>query len=93
MINFNLLKEELGGGVSYICERYAKANNNYISDYHPTKPSTYIKYLDANNLYGWAMSEDLPTGGFCWAYEIDLTKKYISWFSLEEIDSTEIGII
>ena len=47
------------------------------SDYDPTKPSTYITYLDANNLYGWAMSKDLPTGEFCWVSEeeIDLTKK------------------
>ena len=41
------------------------------------QPSNYITYLDANNLYGWAMSEDLSTGGFEWVSEkvIDLTKK------------------
>ena len=71
---FQFIEREIRGGVSYICKRYAKANNKYISDYDPTKPSTYITDLDANNLYGWALSKDLPTGGFCWAYEIDLTK-------------------
>ena len=74
---FQFIERGIRGGVSYICERYAKANNKYISDYDPTKPSNYITYLDANNLYGWAMSEDLPTGGFRWVPEdkIDLKKK------------------
>ena len=48
------------GGVSYITKRYAKANNKYINDYNAEEPSTFITYLDKNNLYGWAMSEYLP---------------------------------
>ena len=48
------------GGISYIAKRYAKANNKYMCDYDPNKPSTFITYLDKNNLYGWAMSEYLP---------------------------------
>ena len=47
------------GGISYIAERYAKPNNKYMIDYDPNKPSTFITYLDKNNLYGWAMSEYL----------------------------------
>ena len=47
------------GGVSYIAKRYAKANK-YMCDYDSNKPSTFITYLDKNNLYGWAMSEYLP---------------------------------
>ena len=92
---FQFIERGIRGDVSYICERYVKANNKYISDYDPTKPSTYITYLNANNLCGWAMSEDLPRGGFYWipGEEIDFSKKSISWFSLEEIDSTEKGII
>ena len=54
------------GGISYIAKRYAKTNNKYISDYDPNKASTFITYLDKNNLYGWAMSEYLPYGGFEW---------------------------
>ena len=46
----------LRGGISYIAKRYAKANNKYMKDYDPTKPSNYISYLDMNNLYVWAMS-------------------------------------
>ena len=44
-------------------------------DYNPDKPSTYIQYLDANNLYGWAMSQSLPTHGFKWMR--DLTKETV----------------
>ena len=66
---FQLIERGIKGGDSYICESYANANNKYISDYDPIKPSTYITYLDANNLYGWAMSKDLPTGGFRWVSE------------------------
>ena len=40
------------GGISYIAKRYAKANNKYMIDYDPEKPSTFITYLDKNNLYG-----------------------------------------
>ena len=54
------------GGISYIAKRYAKANNKYLNDYDPKKPSTFISYIDMNNLYGWAMSEYLPNGGFKW---------------------------
>ena len=48
------------GGVSCIIKRYAKANNKYMSDYDSNKQSTFITYLDKNNLYGLAMSEYLP---------------------------------
>ena len=44
------------GGISYISKRYAKANNKYMSDYGSNKPSTFITYLDKNNLYHWSMS-------------------------------------
>ena len=48
------------GGVSMCVTRYAKANNKYLKEYDPTKPSTYIFYVDENNLYGNSMSQDLP---------------------------------
>ena len=52
-------------------KKYAKANNKYLNDYDPKKPSTFISYLDMNNLYGWAMSEYLPCGRFKWVKNID----------------------
>ena len=54
------------GGITHISKRYAEANNKYMKDYNPDKPSKFIQYLDANNLYGWAMSQSLPTHGFKW---------------------------
>ena len=48
------------GGVSMCVTRHAKANNKYLKDHDPTKPSTYIFYVDENNLYGNSMSQDLP---------------------------------
>ena len=48
------------GGVSMCIVRHAKANNKYLHDYDPTKPSTYIFYVDENNLYGNSMSKNLP---------------------------------
>ena len=76
---FQFIEKGLRGGISYIANRYGKANNKYMKEYDEKAPSKYIMYLDANNLYGWAMSQYLPTGGFRWMTQkqidkIDLTK-------------------
>ena len=76
---FQFIEKGLSGGISYIANRYSKANNKYMKEYYENKPSKYIMYLDANNLYGWAMSQYLPTGGFKWMTQkqidnIDLAK-------------------
>ena len=58
------------GGVSYISKTYAKANHKYMNDYDLRKLSTFITYLDKNNLYGWSMSEYLPYEKFEWLENI-----------------------
>ena len=64
-INQHLFVERgLRGGVTMVSKRFAKANNPLCAGYDPSKPTTWIIYLDANNLYGWAMLQPLPTGGF-----------------------------
>jgi hypothetical protein len=60
------IEKGMRGGVSMITHRYAKANNPYIEGHDPDQEANYIMYLDANNLYGWAMSQHLPTGNFGW---------------------------
>jgi hypothetical protein len=59
------------GGISMITKRHAKANNTYCGNYDKDKESNFIIYLDANNLYGWAMSQSLPTHDFEWLSEKD----------------------
>ena len=66
-----LIKKFLRGGISFIAKRYAKANNKYMKDYDPEKPSKFITYLDMNNLYGWAMSRYLFYSGFKWLKNVD----------------------
>ena len=58
------IEKGLRGGISYIAKRYSKANNEYMKNYNPKKPSKFISYLDMENLYGWAMSSYLSYGGF-----------------------------
>ena len=65
------IEEGIRGGVSMISHRYAKANVPELDDYDPTKPNEYLMYLDANNLYGWAMSQALPTSDFKWEENVD----------------------
>ena len=54
------------GGISYISNRYSKANNKYLKSYDPKQESKHIICLDADNLYGYEMSKLLPASGFKW---------------------------
>ena len=61
-----MFKRGIRGGITQVVKRYTRANNKYMNDYDKDQPSRYLQYLDANNLYGWAMSQLLPTDGFKW---------------------------
>ena len=83
------IEEGLRGGISVISKRYSKANNPYIPNYNADKETSYEMYLDANNLYGWAMSQPLPTGEFDW-----LTEEEIAAIEVEEVpNDSERGYI
>ena len=65
-----MIEDGIRGGICHVMQRYAKANNKYMMDYDKNKKTSYIQYLDANNLYGKAMTEKLPVRGFRWMTDI-----------------------
>ena len=71
------IEKVMRGGISYIAKRHSKRNNKYVKNYDSTKENIFIMYFDANNLYGWAMTQYLPYGNFKW-----MTKKEINDFCL-----------
>ena len=58
------------GGICHAIHRYVKANNKYMKNYDENEESSFLEYLDANNLYGWGMSEPLPVNGFEWMEDL-----------------------
>ena len=68
-----MIESGIRGGIATISSRHAKANNEYIEiEFVPADESKFILYLDADNLYGWAMSKQLPTTGFKWMTDNEL---------------------
>ena len=62
-----MFERGIRGGITQSINRWAKANNPYMgSKFNPNEKTNYLQYLDANNLYGWAMSQPIPTGKFKW---------------------------
>ena len=65
-----MFEKGIKGGICHAIHRYAEANNKYMKNYDQNKESSYIQYLDANDFYGWAMSQKLPVDGFKWKENI-----------------------
>lgn len=76
------------GGVSQVSKRYAVANNKYMENFNPNDESKYIVYLDANNVYGWSMMQQLPLKDFEWCQ-----KSFTANEILQIPDDSEIGYI
>ena len=77
-----MIEEGIRGGICHAVHRYAKANNRYMKDYNESKESSYIQYLDTNNLYGAAMSEKLPMNGFKWVSDrLGIGKKFVKSYN------------
>ena len=72
-----MVEEGIRGGICHSIHRCAKANNKYMKNYNNNEESSYIQYLDANNLYGWAMSKKLPVNGFKWLDNDKINEEFI----------------
>ena len=80
------IEKGLRGGISYIAHRHAEANNKYMKNFDPVKLISYIMYLDANNLYGWAMSQPLPYRNFRWVESNNVIPKRKGIGHIYEVD-------
>ena len=69
------------GGICNKVHSYTEANNKYMKNYDKNKESSFLMYVDANNLYGWAMSKKLSVDNFKWVDDLfmfteDFIKSY-----------------
>ena len=83
-----MIEAGIKGGMSQSVHRYARANNKYMKNYDINTESSYLMYLDANNLYGWAMYQKLPVNGFKWVnYLSRFNEKFIKNYN----EKSDIG--
>ena len=73
-----MFEKGIWDGITQAVKRHTKANKKYMKDLHnPDEESIYLEYVDGNNLYGWAMYQNLPTHGFLWKEAEDFTPEKI----------------
>ena len=73
-----MVEKGIRGGMCNAVYRYAKANNKYMKNFDKNILPTYLEYLDANILYGWAMCKKLPVSNFTWAEDLSIfTESFI----------------
>ena len=80
-----MFEEGTRGGICQATYRYAKANNKYMKNYDKNKESSFLRYDDANNLYGWSMCKKLPVGDFKWVDDLSMfTEDFIKNYDEED---------
>ena len=74
-----VVEEGIRGGMCHAIPRHAKANNKYMKSYDEDEESSFIEYLDTNNLYGWAMPQKLSVGSFGWIEDVSKVDEYLKF--------------
>ena len=87
-----MIEKGIRGGICQATYRYAKANNEYLKNYNKNVESSFIEYLDANNLYRWAMSQKLPVNGFKWVKQEELSNFNEDFFKKMKMEMTKMVI-
>ena len=83
-----MVEKRIRGGICQAIHSHAKVNNKYTKNYDKDITSSYLAYLDANNLYGWAMSQKLPVNGFKWVEKLSrINERYIKNYN----ENSDIG--
>ena len=83
-----MIEKGIRGGICQAMQRYTKANNKYIKNYNKEIISSYLMYLDANNLHGWTMSQKLPMNGFKWVKNLS---QFNESFTRNYDENSDIG--
>ena len=88
-----ILEKGVRGGICHSIQRYAKANKKYVKDYDKAKETSYLRYWDVNNLYGWTMSQKLPVNNFEWIKDTSqFNKDFIKKYNEESDDGYFLGV-
>ena len=77
-----MVEKGIRGGMCHAIHRFAKANNKYMKNYDQNEESSFLQYLDGNNLYGWVMFEKFPVRGFKWVRNVS---------TIDEDENSNIG--
>ena len=81
---FLTYEKSIRGGIFNKVHSYAEANNKYMKNYDKNKESSFLMYVDASNLYGWAMSKKLPIDRFKWVDDLSMfTEDFIKSYNEE----------
>ena len=87
---FLTYEKGIRGGICNKIHSYAEANNKYMNNYDKNKGSSFVMYVDANNLHGWAMSKKLLVDGFKWVGDPSMfTEDFIKSYD----DESDVGYL